>query len=285
MPHWWKPLFSFSHMSVHSLQSRVVFGRESAAAPPPKSNDPKTTRDDYHIPMCGRFQFVPKGLSIFSEWGITDPEELGVRDDLLAERYNIAPSQEVAVVLEDEVEGVRRLEGMRWGLVPPWATDGRAASGFINARVETAAEKPTFRGPWKKHRCLVPATGYYEWPNKGGPPTLVSRADGGPLTFAGLWEPGGEGKPASCALLTMESAGELADLHHRMPVMLRASQQAAWLADAGLPFSIGETLPAPYGMEQQVVSKRLNKVREQGVELMTPDPEPPRPPQQKGLFD
>ncbi|MGB0952267.1 MAG: SOS response-associated peptidase [Planctomycetota bacterium] len=229
--------------------------------------------------MCGRFQFVPKGASVFVDFGI---EEAEVMDELLEERYNVAPTTDVAVVFEEE--GVRRLEAMRWGLIPPWATDGRAAAGFINARVETAAEKPTFRDAWKRYRCLVPVTGYYEWPKKGDPPTLVRRTDEKAIGLAGLWTPAMEGRKASCSLLTMESGGTLADLHHRMPVFLRRQDQGDWLVDGALPFEIGSTPVLPFPVEQMVVSKRLNKVGQEGPDLLEPDPEPPKAPEQKGLF-
>lgn len=219
---------------------------------------------------------------MFTEVGL-DIEELEVMEELLQERYNVAPSTGIAVVTEEGDERV--LSRMRWGLIPPWATEGRAAAGFINARVETASEKPTFRAPWKKHRCLVPATGYYEWPKKGGPPTLVRRPDDQPLVFAGLWTPAFEGRDPSCTFLTMESGGSLASLHHRMPVMLRREDQASWLADAALPFAIGSKPVLPFPVEQLVVSKRLNKVKNEGPDLMIPDPEPPRAPGQPGLFD
>lgn len=237
--------------------------------------------------MCGRFQFVPKSSSVFLEWGLEDSEELQVMEELLAERYNIAPTQEVAVVRlrsNSDPEDGRMLEGMRWGLVPPWATEGRSAAGFINARVETAAEKPTFRDPWKDHRCLIPATGYYEWAKKGGPPTLVQRESGRPMTFAGLWTPSREGHASSCTILTMAAGEGLSQLHHRMPVLLRREEQGEWLAAGGLPFEIGNAPVVPFPVSTVVVSKRLNKVQEQGASLMEPDPEPPSPPEQLDLF-
>lgn len=238
--------------------------------------------------MCGRFQFVPKSVSVFGEdWeidGLEDQEGHEAPDDLLLPRFNIAPSQQVPVVLP--TDGKRCLRGMRWGLVPGWAREGKAASGFINARVETAREKPSFRDAWRHRRCLVLSTGYYEWAAKGGPPTLLTSAEGIPFAFAGLWEAGQEasGKGgASCTILTTQAAPEIEDLHPRMPVMLRREQVDAWLHE-GIPgFGLEETPRLSFPLATRLVSRRLNKVGKDGPEVLEMDPQDAPPP--PGLFD
>lgn len=242
--------------------------------------------------MCGRFQFVPKSSTVFVEdWGLEGGEDLLA----MGQRYNLAPSQAIPVVLGDG--GQRRFQPMRWGLVPGWAREGKASQGFINARVETAREKPSFRDAWRRgRRCLVMATGYYEWERKGGPPTLLQAEDGLPFAMAGLWEPGrgeavaldrsaGEEVRAgpTCAILTTEAAVEIEDLHPRMPVLLRADQAQAWLAD-GVPGQAFEAEPPlAFPLTTCLVSRRLNKVGNDDPRCMVVDPQDGPPP--PGLFD
>ena len=128
---------------------------------------------------------------------------------------------------------------MRWGLVPSWAKDIGIGNQAINARIETAAEKPVFRGAWKSRRCLVPASGFYEWreapiPGKARPakmPFYITRPDGLPLTFAGLWERWKDGM-LSFTILTQDACQGIAQLHDRMPVMLASDGFEAWLGGA-----------------------------------------------------
>ena len=232
--------------------------------------------------MCGRFQFVPKSTTVFEEeWGIEGFEE---GDPLSEVRFNIAPSQSVPVVVTDGPDP--DLVGMRWGLVPKWAREGKAASGFINARVETAMEKPSFRDAWCHRRCLILATGYYEWASRGGPPTLLAAPDGLPFVFAGLWErPGGGDLAAenSCTILTTQAASEIEDLHPRMPVMLNPDQVQAWLQD-GIPGFGLEVVPRlAFPLVTRLVSRRLNKVGHDDAACLLMDPQDGPPP--PGLFD
>ncbi len=140
---------------------------------------------------------------------------------------------------------------MRWGLVPMWAKDLGIGTLAINARMETAAEKPVFRSAWKSRRCLVPASGFYEWreaalPGRARPakmPCYIARGDGQPLTFAGLWERWQDGM-LSFTILTTEACATLRDLHSRMPVILAPRSFAPWLAgeDAACDPGAGEAL-------------------------------------------
>ncbi|MCA1947593.1 MAG: SOS response-associated peptidase [Armatimonadetes bacterium] len=173
--------------------------------------------------MCARSCLVAPAEVVASLFGLSEPPEL-------APRYNIAPSTPVAAVTEPQ-PGERRLGLYRWGLVPPWARD--PTSGPINARAETAAEKPTFRTALRRRRCLVPATGFFEWREEGGrkQPYLFHRADGLPFGIAGVWETyeGADGAFDSLALLTTASNDLVAPYHDRMPVLIPYDQFDRWL--------------------------------------------------------
>ncbi len=152
--------------------------------------------------------------------------------------YNIAPTQLAPVVVGPLATSPdRRLVTARWGLVPSWAKDPGIGAKMFNARSETAAEKPSFRSAFAKRRCLVPATGYYEWQKRAGgkQPYFIHPADDAALAFAGLWETWGRGEErmVSFSILTTEARGDLARIHDRQPVMLLPDERDAWMdADA-----------------------------------------------------
>ncbi len=177
--------------------------------------------------MCGRF-------ALFS------PEEIlaamfGVEGDRFPPAsYNIAPSRDVAAVrIAPEGRAGRELALLRWGLIPSWAKDPAIGYRMINARVETAPEKPAFRSAFRRRRCLVPADGFYEWQKAGArkQPYYVRMADGKPFAFAGLWEQweGPDGAVASCTLLTTGANDLVAPIHDRMPVILSPGDFGSWL--------------------------------------------------------
>jgi putative SOS response-associated peptidase YedK len=174
-----------------------------------------------------------------------------------------------------------RASMMRWGLVPYWADDPRIGHKLINARIETFDEKPAFRGAAKKRRCLVPASGYYDWKKlaKGRQPYFV-RPEGAPLlAFAGLWERwrGPEGKTLfTCTVLTEPAKAAVASLHDRMPVVLPKSAWAAWLDPArGADDARREALASrePPEVEIRAVSSRVNAVANEGPENLEAAPE------------
>lgn len=148
--------------------------------------------------------------------------------------YNVCPTTQVPVVLSD---GGRRLVSMRWGFLPRWYKAANAGPLLINARAETIAEKPAFRDAVRARRCLIPASGYYEWTQDAAGdrlPWYITAADGGPLALAGLWQMWGADDPvATCAVVTTGAQGAIAALHHRMPVILRPEDWALWLGEAG----------------------------------------------------
>ena len=152
----------------------------------------------------------------------------------LKPRYNIAPSQSAAVVRLLPGDTDRTLAMLRWGLLPAWVKDPAKVQQPINAKAETAAEKPMFRDAFKRRRCLVPADGFYEWKQEGGrkQPVYIHMKDGEPFAIAGLWEhwEGEDGQVIeSCTLLTTEPNDLLAPIHNRMPVILDPTDYEQWL--------------------------------------------------------
>jgi putative SOS response-associated peptidase YedK len=178
--------------------------------------------------MCGRFTLTVSGKDVADLFGLADVPDL-------APRYNVAPSQAVAAV-RAAPQGGRALTFLRWGLIASWAKDAKHAP--INARSETAADKPFFRHALRKRRCLIPADGFYEWQKVGRhkQPYLFKLRGGGPFAFAGLWKvwhsPDGEALE-SCAILTTEANDLMRPIHDRMPCILDPRHYAGWL-DPGL---------------------------------------------------
>lgn len=177
--------------------------------------------------MCGRFTLRAA------------PEQLADQFDLpevppLAPRYNIAPTQPIAAVRENPDSGKREFTFFNWGLIPFWADDPAIGSRMINARAETAADKPSFRAAFKYRRCIVPADGFYEWQKRkdGKQPHLIGLADSRVFGFAGLWEHWERDGSVieSCTLLTTEPNELLSSIHNRMPVILQSEDYAEWLA-------------------------------------------------------
>ncbi len=178
--------------------------------------------------------------------------------------WNAAPTQDLPVVRRG-ADGKARLTCIRWGLVPHWSKTGpKGAKPLINARSETAAQKPTFRAALKRRRALIPADGFYEW--QAGPdgkqPWYITRSDGAPLVFAGLWERWGEGEDRidSFAILTRAAGPDTGWLHDRVPVMLAPGAFAAWLDPDADPEPFFALLPDG-ALTARKVSRRVNAVR------------------------
>lgn len=225
--------------------------------------------------MCGRY------ANFLAEQELIDAFEVAVIADeaRLAPRYNIAPTQDTSIVVARHESG-RSLELAKWGLVPSWAKDPSIGSRMFNARSETVAEKPSFRAAFAKRRCLVPASGYYEWTTEAGvkTPHFIHRADGAPLAFAGLFEfwrdkSLGDEAPwlASCSIVTCAARGDMKEIHDREPVMLGDEAADAWLdaesTQDDLFAAIGEPFPE---LAWHAVSKAVGNVRNQGPELVEP---------------
>jgi putative SOS response-associated peptidase YedK len=206
--------------------------------------------------MCGRFTLFEPDKVLAREFGVSDfPPR--------SPRYNIAPSQPVAAVRATPAGSGREIVLLRWGLIPSWSKDPAIGNRLINARAETAREKPSFRNAFRRHRCLIPASGFYEWQRqeRGKQPYFVRMRDERPFAFAGLWdrwESPDESVIETCTILTTAANAVLAPIHDRMPVILPPTEYARWLDPALLntdslapllvPFPPEEMLAFPIGM-------------------------------------
>jgi putative SOS response-associated peptidase YedK len=198
-------------------------------------------------------------------------------------RYNIAPTDQIPIVRIDPRDGTRELTMARWGLVPWWVKQIPKVP-HINARAETAHETPLFREAFAKRRALIPATGFYEWQKRadGKQPYRFRTADLQPFAFAGLWEFARiEGQEVLSAAIIVGEANRLAGaIHDRMPVILDPQDYDRWL-DAATPIADLRALLKPYPAERMqayAVSRRVNSVKNDAEDLLTPLPaEPPLP--------
>lgn len=223
--------------------------------------------------MCTRF-LLERGAAEagFRRLGL---EVLAAAVVAATERFNIAPGTPLTALRAGERAGTARVFEPCWGFR---AARGAAASGggslLVNARGETAAEKPSFREAWRRRRCLVPATGFYEWEKRGRArlPWLFRRREGAPFVFAGLWEPRAEGGAAAVIVTTVANA-LLARVHDRMPVMLTGAEACrAWL-DPRTEEAALAALVAPLDaaeMEARPVSPRMNRAEFDSPECMRP---------------
>lgn len=200
-------------------------------------------------------------------------------------RYNIAPTQPIAAIWE--AHGRREAHFARWGLVPGWVKDPREFPLLVNARVETMAEKPAFRDALKHGRCIIPASGYYEWhtnPDKSKQPYYITHADGRPMALAGLYAswmgPNGE-EIDSVATITVPANRQLSEVHDRMPAILEGEQVEQWLdvRNVRAREAAQLTLPLPDGvLKFHPVSTRVNSARDDDPELIEPvEIEAPKP--------
>jgi putative SOS response-associated peptidase YedK len=194
---------------------------------------------------------------------------------MLAPRYNIAPSQNVLVVREDESRNWEYAE-VRWGLVPHWAKDVSIGNKLINARCESVTEKPSFRSAIKSRRCIFPTSGFYEWQStpSGKQPHYITSKDGSPLCFAGIWESWRDPDGVvleSCAMLTTNANPLMAAIHERMPVVLKPSDFAMWLdRTVTEPLQL-QRLYRPYPddlMQEWPVTTYVNSPAHQGEECI-----------------
>ncbi len=207
--------------------------------------------------MCGRYTLRTPVEKLAEEFGF-DASSVEVPPN-----YNVAPTQEVAAVLSEG--GERRLELLRWGLIPSWADDPGIGSRMINARAETAPEKPSFRRAFRERRCLIPADGFYEWKRTDGAkqPYYIRMREGRPFAFAGLWEAwNDDGGPEirSCAILTTAPNALAGEIHDRIPVIHPTGSYDAWLDPEAEKEELVALL-APYPeaeMEAYPVSRFVN---------------------------
>jgi putative SOS response-associated peptidase YedK len=199
--------------------------------------------------MCGRFllrtppEEWPADLLNHREGEFSElrlqPELTG----LFEPRQNIAPTQAILAIVQPQVESLRELRPLRWGLVPSWAKDRGIGAKMINARAETVDEKPSFRTAFSRQRCLIPADGYYEWitTESGKQPMLIEQSTHQPYCFAGLWEQNRslpfdkdseptQAKPlVTCTIITTAANPSMASIHDRMPVVIEPANYGRWL--------------------------------------------------------
>lgn len=243
--------------------------------------------------MCGRYTLRTRGRAkpygvpasqlawmelLLSEFLTTER----LPTQLLAPRYNIAPSQVVPVIIEegDGRGGATQVSNLRynvalfqWGLVPSWSTE---SIGFINARAETLEEKPSFAESFRTRRCLIPADGFYEWKRKGKwkQPYFFQLQDENQFAFAGIWDrwERDDLSITSCAIITTTPNELLADIHDRMPVILSHENQQKWLRNDADPREL-KALLAPYpadAMKSFPVSERVNSALVDEPQLVEP---------------
>ncbi len=179
--------------------------------------------------------------------------------------YNIAPTQEVLAIVSN-FKGTRGLVALKWGLIPEWAKDPSIASKLINARSETAHQKPSFRDSFRQRRCLIPASGFYEWQKGSKQPVYIHCKDQETFAFAGLysfWKSPAGRRIATCSVLTTAANQEIASIHHRMPVILKPESHALWLDKSVQDPELLQALLQAYSAEQtafHAVSPQINKV-------------------------
>jgi putative SOS response-associated peptidase YedK len=227
--------------------------------------------------MCGRFAQPRSGEELARIFHARPAA------DLPGEQFNVAPTDEVAAVVEHH--GERVVDAFRWGLVPFYAKSRKDAARLINARSETVETAPAFRTSFARHRCIVPADAFYEWRRERNPatgrtvrsePFAVRRSDGELLGLAGLWsswrDPDTAARLYTCTILTTDPNELVARIHDRMPVVLDPTDWDAWLAE-GTPAEQLRALlrPAPAEpLDAYAVSPAVNNVRNEGPELLAP---------------
>jgi putative SOS response-associated peptidase YedK len=187
--------------------------------------------------------------------------------------YNVCPTVQVHTATSDD--GTRHLRPMRWGFVPQWYKKPNDGPLLINARAETIADKPAFRTAARERRCLIPATGFYEWtktPEGARLPWYITRKDGTPLVFAGIWQAWDKGEDplTTCAIVTTGANAAVGTIHHRMPVVLEPADWALWLGEAGKGAARLMTAAPEDALEFYRVDPKVNSNRASGADLIEP---------------
>ncbi len=221
--------------------------------------------------MCGRFALFAMPEVLAEYFALADPPQL-------APHYNLTPGQDIAAVRIDR-SGARRLHALRWGLVPFWAKDAVIGRRLINARLDSLADKPAFREALSRRRCLIAASGFYEWQQlaSGKKQPYFVRARAEPLlAFAGLWERwrgGGTEQPLeTCVIVTTAANETLAPIHDRMPVMLTRAAQDVWLDPTSTVATIAELAARGPEVEAWAVGTAVNDPRNDDERVLAPAP-------------
>jgi len=220
--------------------------------------------------MCGRFALGLPAKNLAEHFRLPSFPDF-------PPRYNISPTQYVPTVTPKRGRDERECVMRRWGLIPRWTRDVRPGTGLINAKAETLADKPSFRDAFRRRRCLIPASGFFEWKRDGKPgkPYFIRMRCGGPFAFAGLWERwegGREGAVESCAIITTSANDAVKPVHHRMPVILRQGDYDTWLgsdADGDTLESLLTPFPSDE-LEVYPVSGFVNDPKHEGPDCIRP---------------
>jgi len=224
-------------------------------------------RNSRGIEMCGRFSLTAPAKQIESLFKVVLSQDL-------EPRYNIAPTQPVMAIRLDKF-GNNRASMLRWGLIPFWAKDESMGNRCFNARGETAASKASFREPMQRRRCLIPASGFFEWSKvgKARQPTYLHFVEG-LGAFAGVWDlwKGPDGPIVSCSIVTTTPNNLVEPLHDRMPVVVSPHDYASWLDPATSSEKIRPLIrPAPEDIfETWAVSQAVNSAANEGPHLIEP---------------
>ncbi len=219
--------------------------------------------------MCGRFYLDTPRKRLLEQFALKQMP-------LLTARFNIAPSQDIAAIREGEAG--RELVMLHWGLIPHWAKEEKTKFSMINARAETVATKPAYRTAFRQRRCLVPASGFFEWERtaRGRQPYAVRLKDTDLFAFAGLWEywEGEQGKTIeSCTIVVTDANELLRPIHDRMPVILDPDNYDAWLGHETADTEHLLSLLRPYPAKQMTlypVSKRVNSPKDDESKCIEP---------------
>ncbi len=216
--------------------------------------------------MCGRFAILLPDDAMAQLFRAVPGNDLPP-----VPNYNVCPATRIHVVWHAGAQ--RRLGAMRWGFVPHWYKDLNDGPLLINARAESLADKPAFRDAARKRRCLIPASGFYEWSKgEGGArlPWYITHADDSPLALAGIWQDWGPDHLATCAIVTTDAAPDIAAIHDRAPVIIKPGDWGLWLGEEGHG-AARLMRPAPPGsLKFHRVSTRVNSSRAQGPDLIEP---------------
>ena len=239
--------------------------------------------------MCGRFVSASSAESIAEYFGAA------FNGESLGENYNVAPTNDIYGVVADP-DGSLRLEAFHWGLIPSWANERKIGAKMINARAETLAEKPAFKGVFRKHRCIIPMDGFYEWRagaadgpvGKSGKPLkqpfFIHRVDGEPLAVAGLWSAWRDRSDETrssewlhtASVVTTSANATMSAIHDRMPVILPKAMWDLWLDPTNDNIDVLSKLLVPaadHVLTMHPVSTEVNNVRNKGETLIHETPQ------------
>lgn len=237
--------------------------------------------------MCGRYAVRQNPAALAAEFAAVDRTAGAVGAD-----FNVTPTKTVPIVVQRGTE--RSIRPVRWGLVPTWAKEIGSGPPMINARAESITTKPAFADAARRRRCLMPATGWYEWRpgDQRRQPYLCTRGDGASLAMAAVfsawWSPDSTDKPlVTCAVVTTDAVGELADIHHRMPLVLPQHRWAEWLDPRRT--EIADLLEPEREVLDELaihpVSTEVNSMRNNYPELLERVEPAPEPAEQVALFE